>query len=93
MFPSMFILNIANAFVHSNRKGNAYLLFPVGPSHASWQRIELCSFPVDASSCCHSGASSGALVADSLADESTEVSRESLLTDSCWSIPEPMVYK
>ena len=32
-------------------------------------------------------------VADSAADESTEVSGESLLTDSCRSIPEPMVYK
>ena len=32
-------------------------------------------------------------VADSLADESTEISGESLLTDSGWSIPEPMVYK
>jgi len=32
-------------------------------------------------------------VADSSADESMEVSGESLLTDSCRSIPEPMVYK
>jgi len=31
--------------------------------------------------------------ADSSADESTEVSGELLLTDSCRSIPEPMVYK
>jgi len=32
-------------------------------------------------------------VADSSADESTEVSRELLLTDSGRNIPEPMVYK
>jgi len=32
-------------------------------------------------------------VADSSSDESTEVSAELLLTDSCRSIPEPMVYK
>jgi len=32
-------------------------------------------------------------VADSSADESTEVFGESLLTDSTRNIPEPMVYK
>jgi len=32
-------------------------------------------------------------VADSSADKSTEVSRESLLTDPTWSVPEPMIYK
>ena len=31
--------------------------------------------------------------ADSLADESTEVFKGSLLTDTSWSIPEAMVYK